>query len=128
VSAALEELAAAPERATRKPKRKQPTQRTLEYLRELGCLEVAVVEKWNPHARIRQDLFGCIDVLAIGADGTTIAVQACSGSGGDAAERVRKIQDSDAVGAMRKAGWSIYVHAWRKNSQGRWVLREVDLS
>ena len=42
-----------------------PTQRTLARLRQEGALEVAIVEHWNPHARIRQDLFGFIDILAI---------------------------------------------------------------
>jgi hypothetical protein len=34
-----------------------PTQRSLAYLRAEGW-QVAIVERWNPHARIRQDLFG----------------------------------------------------------------------
>lgn len=102
-----------------------PTQRTLEHLRKTGCQLVAVVEKWNPHARIRQDLFGCVDVLAI-RDGETIAVQATSGS--NVASRVAKVTDSPALPAMREAGWRVLVHGWRKGSNGRWALREVDVS
>jgi hypothetical protein len=105
-----------------------PTQRTLKELRKRGCPLVQVVERWNPHARVRQDLFGIIDVIAIAADGDIIAVQACSGGGGDAAERVRKISDSPALPHLRKAEITILVHAWRKNSVGKWVLREIDLS
>ena len=41
-----------------------PTQRTLKYLREIGY-HAEVVERWNPHARIRQDLFGFGDIIAI---------------------------------------------------------------
>jgi hypothetical protein len=41
-----------------------PTQRSMAYLKKEGY-RVAVVERWNPHARIRQDLFGVIDLLAI---------------------------------------------------------------
>jgi len=101
-----------------------PTQRTLAELRKRGYT-AAVVEKWNPHARIRQDLFGFIDVLALrGAE--TLAVQTTSASNMSA--RVRKIADADAISAVRDAGWSIVVHGWRKNSKGRWVLREVDVS
>lgn len=105
-----------------------PTQRTLKELRKRGCPLVQVVERWNPHARVRQDLFGIIDVIAIAADGEIIAVQACSGDGGNAAERVRKISESDALPHLRKAEITILVHAWRKNSVGKWVLREIDLS
>lgn len=55
-----------------------PTQRTLKHLRDAGYPLVQVVEKWNPHAHIRQDLYGIIDVLAVGAD--IVGVQATSGS------------------------------------------------
>lgn len=41
-----------------------PTERTLRWLRAEGYI-AAVVEKWNPHARIRQDLFGFADILAM---------------------------------------------------------------
>jgi len=56
-----------------------PTRRSLEHLRKAGAELVAVVERWNPHAKIRQDLFGVVDVLAIHG-GDTIAVQATSDS------------------------------------------------
>jgi hypothetical protein len=101
-----------------------PTQRSLKYLRDDGYM-AAVVEKWNPHARIRQDLFGIVDILAI-RDGETLAVQTTSGSSVSA--RVRKIADSDAIANIRKAGWRFHVHGWRKNSKGRYVLRMVDVS
>lgn len=101
-----------------------PTQRSLKYLKEEGWT-AAVVEKWNPHARIRQDLFGFIDILALKGP-ETIAVQTTSGSNMSA--RVKKIADSKHVTDVRKAGWGIHVHGWRKNAQGRWVLRVVDVS
>lgn len=101
-----------------------PTARTLAELRKDGYL-AAVVEKWNPHAKIRQDLFGCVDVLGI-REGETIAVQATSG--GNVASRVKKMTDTDALYVMRKAGWTIQVWGWRKGSNGRWALRKEDLS
>lgn len=104
--------------------KKSPTQRTLEKLRSEGYT-VAVVERWNPHARIRQDLYGCIDVLAVG-NGKTIAVQATSGS--NVAARVTKLTEAEALSDMRSAGWTILVHGWRKSKNGQWVLREVDCS
>jgi hypothetical protein len=102
-----------------------PTRRSLEHLRKSGADLVAVVERWNPHARIRQDLFGVVDVLAIHGE-TTIAVQATSGS--NVASRVTKLTESPALPVMRAAGWRIVVHGWRKAANGRWTLREVDCS
>lgn len=101
-----------------------PTQRTLKRLRDDGFL-AAVVEKWNPHARIRQDLFGVVDVIGI-REGETIAVQATSGS--NVSARVKKIAESDATPVIRAAGWRFVVHGWRKGANGRWACREVDVS
>lgn len=114
---------AAPTRRKRK-KSKQPTQRSLEYLRKQGY-RAEVVEKWIPHTRQRKDLFGFIDIVAI-RDGETLAVQATAGSA--VAARVSKIGDAEAIGDVRKAGWRIVVHGWRKAANGRWQLREVDCS
>src|SRR5271167_4627948 len=41
-----------------------PTQRSLKLLRERGWT-CQVVERWNQWAKVRQDLFGCLDILAI---------------------------------------------------------------
>lgn len=102
-----------------------PTQLTLRHLRNEGWPAVAVVEVWNPHARIRQDLFGVVDVLAVGPEGT-LAVQCTSRS--NVSSRVRKIGESDHIGAIREAGWSFHVHGWEKQ-KGRWVLaRSVNVS
>lgn len=92
-------------------------------LRKDGWL-AAVVEKWNPHARVRQDLFGIIDVVAV-KDSLTLGVQ-CT-SYGNVSSRVRKIEESDALPALRDAGWSLVVHGWRKVGS-RWKVREVDIS
>lgn len=105
---------------------KSPTQLTLERLRADGWPLVEVTEKWNPHARIRQDLFGFVDVLAVGLNGETLAVQATSAT--NVSTRVRKIAEHPNVGAVREAGWRIVVWGWAKKS-GRWTLaREVDCS
>jgi len=101
-----------------------PTQRSLAHLRADGW-QVAIVEHWNPFARIRQDLFGVLDLLAV-RDGVTLGVQTTSGS--NVSARVKKIAESDAVPALRRAGWAIHVHGWRKGANGRWALREVDCS
>lgn len=101
-----------------------PTARTLAEMRKRGYL-VQVVEKWIPAVKRRQDLYGFIDVLAI-REGEIVGVQATSGD--NVASRVAKIAEHEHVGAVRRAGIRILVHGWRKNAQGRWVLREVDCS
>jgi hypothetical protein len=100
-----------------------PTQRSLAYLRDEGYL-VAIVEHWNPFARIRQDLFGFIDLLAIRRD-ETLAVQVTASG---VSSRVKKIEASPHLGRVREAGWKIFVHGWRKNAAGKYVMRIVDLS
>ena len=103
-----------------------PTQLTLRYLRDVEHWPlVAVVEHWNPHARIRQDLFGFIDVLAVGPHGV-LAVQTTSAA--NVAPRIRKIAEHPNVGHVRDAGIAIHVHGWRKRA-GRWELhRNEDVS
>lgn len=104
--------------------KQSPTQLSLRELRKT-CEAVQVVEKWNPHARIRQDLFGFIDILAIcGAE--TIAVQSTSWANLPA--RVRKIAESEHLAAVRAAGWRILVHGWRMGKSGRYELRCEDIS
>jgi hypothetical protein len=85
--------APSPGKKPRKKSKTSPTQRTLKYLREQGCQLVAVTERWNPHARIRQDLFGIIDVLAL-KDDQVIAVQATAGG---VSARINKIAEADST-------------------------------
>jgi hypothetical protein len=100
-----------------------PTQRTLAEMRKRGFL-AAVVEKWNPHPRIRQDLFGFVDVIAVG-DHEVVAIQATGA--GNVSSRIREIAEHENVGAVRRGGIRILVHGWSKR-RGRWQLREVDVS
>ena len=102
-----------------------PTTLSLKALRDAGYT-VAIVEHFNPHMRIRQDLFGFIDILAI-RPGETLAVQTTSRS--NMAARVRKIAEHPNVAAGREAGWSIQVHGWaQKKPRARWECRTVDVS
>lgn len=96
-----------------------PTQRSLKLLRSQGW-RVAVVEHWNQHARIRQDLYGCIDLLAL-KDGTTLAVQTTSSP--NLAARVTKVRAAEAYPDMVAAGWLIHAHGWVKRPNGRWECR-----
>ena len=100
-----------------------PTQRSLQYLREQGYL-CEVVEHWNPFARVRKDLWGWCDILAIKKN-EVLAVQVTASA---VADRIKKITLSDTVGAVREAGIRIEVHGWRKNAAGKYVMRIEDIS
>ncbi|NDC49039.1 MAG: hypothetical protein EBZ61_08195 [Micrococcales bacterium] len=102
---------------------KSPTQRSLEYLREQGY-HCEVVEKWNPWKRVRQDLWGWCDILAIRRD-EVLAVQVTSSG---VAARIKKIQESDTVLRVREAGIRVEVHGWTKRANGKYVLRVEDIS
>ena len=101
-----------------------PTQLTLRRLRRLGAVP-EVVERWNPHARKRHDLFGIIDVLAL-CCGTTLGVQTTSLS--NVSARRKKILTADVLPAILACGWRIEVEGWyksgRKWESRRWVLTQ----
>lgn len=101
-----------------------PTQLTLRHLRKDGW-QAEVVEHWNPHARRRVDLFGFVDVLAVGEQGT-IAVQATTAA--NVSSRVKKINEHENRDKVLAAGWKVVVYGWEKR-KGRWVLaREVKIT
>ena len=102
---------------------KSPTQRSLEYLREQGY-HCEIVEKWNPWRRVRQDLWGWCDILAIRRN-EVLAVQVTSSG---VAARIKKIQESDTVAQVREAGIRIECHGWTKRANGKYALRVEDIS
>lgn len=87
-----------------------PTQKTLAYLRERGFL-AEVVEKWNPYARVRQDLFGFTDIVAVRGD-STLFVQCTSAANVPA--RRRKIADSESASKVASGTRRIIVMGWKK--------------
>jgi hypothetical protein len=103
---------------------KSPTQLSLAKLREEGYT-VAVVEHWNAFARIRQDLFGFIDLLALKGK-EVLAVQTTTASNMSA--RVKKIGDHENVGLVREAGWTIHVHGWHQDDKKKWHCKVKDVS
>lgn len=93
------------------------------WLLESDGYKVAIVENYNAFTKRKHDLFGCIDILAVGA-GDTIAVQTTSKSNMSA--RRKKIQDSDAYPEMIRSGWRIYVHGWHKEGN-RWRCKVEEI-
>lgn len=115
-----------------------PTQRSLALMRKRGFELVQVVEHWNPHAGIRQDLYGVIDVLCVG-NSEVVAIQTTSDT--HVRDRVRKLETEcvdvrrggelvesvSVLAVLRRAKVRVLVHGWRKR-KGRWLVQEVDLS
>ena len=101
-----------------------PTQLTLKKLKSEGYTTVQIVERWNAFARVRQDLFNIIDVLAV-KDGVTIGIQVTSKSNMSA--RMKKIADNEHVNNLRDANWTILIHGWYKEG-ARWKVKIEDLS
>jgi hypothetical protein len=100
-----------------------PTQRSLARLRKAGYI-AEVVERWNPHARVRHDLWGFIDILCI-KDGETLGVQTTTKANMRARER--KIVEHENYPALVAAGWAIHVHGWVKVGN-RWQVEVIELN
>jgi hypothetical protein len=101
-----------------------PTQRTMDQLRKEGWM-IGIVEKWNHFAKIRQDLFGFIDLVAVKNE-RTIGVQACNDV--DVSPRVNKILDLETANNWLAGGTrEIQVWGWRKRGdrgeQKFWAAR-----
>lgn len=111
-------------------KRKKPhsnVKESLALLKKRGYA-CAIVEKWNPHAKIRQDLFGGIDVLAI-RFGETMGVQ-CSRNDDLAAHRTKLLAEK-RMRTWVEAGNRLVLHGWAmKGARGKrklWEVREQEL-
>jgi len=88
-----------------------PTQRSLKLLRSEGWF-CAITERWNQYAKVRQDLFGFIDILAIKSD-MTMAVQTTTGD--NVSKRIEKIRELQAASLwLESPSRLIVVHGWRK--------------
>ena len=106
-----------------------PTSRSLEKLRNDGYY-AQVVEKWNSFAKIRIDLFGGIDILAV-----KIGIYGCLGiqttSTGNINARVQKLASIPAIKAFLLAGNRLVVWGWAKRgprgSRKTWTLKEREI-
>ena len=89
-----------------------PTQRSKKLLEQQGYT-VAIVEKWNPHANIRQDLFGFIDLLAIHPE-----IKGCLGiqttTRAHQADREKKALANENFQVWLSSGNQFHIHGWAK--------------
>jgi len=99
-----------------------PTARTLLALRKSGY-RAAVCEKWNPHAKVRQDLFNFIDLIAVG-EGRIWGVQVSMM--GDRTRRLEKLTTPPVEAAVRDwlvAGGRVSILAWTKHQPKKGRVR-----
>ncbi len=94
---------------------RSPTQRSLTWLRDQGYT-AQVVERFNHYAKVRQDLFGIIDVLAIkpGEVGT-LGVQATTGT--HRSHRRTKALREPRLSTWLACGNRFELHTWAKRGQ-----------
>jgi len=101
-----------------------PTARSLQYAKRHGW-PAQVVERWNPYAKVRHDLFGCIDLVVLHPEGI-IGVQACAGSSHSA--RRKKALEQPHLHAWLEAGGLFEIWSWAKRGERgkakRWTLRQ----
>jgi hypothetical protein len=95
------------------------TVKSRDKLKEDGFTLVETVERWNSFARVKNDLFGIIDVLAVGG-GVTLAVQVTSRD--NMSSRRKKITESPAYPELLEAGWRVELHGWYKE-KNRWQVK-----
>lgn len=107
-----------------------PTQRTLAKLRKEGWPLVQITERWNAFAKVRQDLFGFVDVLAVKGD-TVLAVQTTSGDNVSARFHKMEILPS-VVHWLQTPSRKIVIHGWSKRGgigkRKLWSCREIFLT
>jgi len=106
-----------------------PTQRALAFCKKQGW-HAQVVERWNPYARVRHDLFGCIDIVVLdGGPGGPLGVQVTSGS--HVANRLAKAQEEPRISAWLASPARFEVWGFsKKGAAGKrklWELRRVPM-
>lgn len=118
--------------ASTKPRRrssKSPTARALADLRDLG-FTAAVVERWNPYAKVRHDLFGVIDIIAMFPDFGILGVQ-CTSRDNHAARRTKALAEPALRTWLECGGrfevWS-YAKQGARGERKTWQLKREELT
>jgi len=106
-----------------------PTQRTRAWCKSHGW-HSAIVEKWNMHAKVRQDMFGFIDLVVLDGQSGPLGVQATSGD--NVAARLTKAIALPELRHWLLSGARFEVWGWRKvGPRGKrklWEVRRVPVT
>lgn len=93
-----------------------PIQRSKKKWEDLGFL-VAIVERWNPWSKTRQDLFGWMDLLVIKGD-MTVGIQTTTAAHiNERIIKIKSLQSSDLW--LNAATRRIVVEGWSKKGPRR---------
>lgn len=99
-------------------KKKSPMQLSLKLMRDEGC-RCGIVEKWNPFAKVRQDLFGFGDILALARGKPREAIIVQTTTIANINSRVNKIREGDAwLDWLAIPNHRIEVHGWALRKRG----------
>lgn len=105
-----------------------PTQRTLAKLRKDGY-QAGVVEKWIPQTKRRLDLFGAIDIVAVG-HGHILGVQCTTAS--NQSSRIAKMRDEPRLTVWMENGGRLQCWGWsKKGPRGKrktWQVSVTELT
>lgn len=111
---------------------RSPTQRSIQLLKEQGYVTY-VAEHYNAFARVRRDLFGFIDIVALHPDKKgLLGVQTTSGA--NLSARIIKAESLPAFSLWLRCGNAVEFHGWRKIITGKvqrtWqpIIRRIDLA
>ena len=91
-----------------------PTARSLAVLREMNYV-VQVVEQWNNYSKTRQDLYGCIDILAVHPEHGILGVQATTTD--NAAKRQTKALAEERLVTWLQGCGPFAVCGWAKRGK-----------
>lgn len=99
-----------------------PSQRAKKHLEKKGW-RIAITEKWNSFAKVRQDLFNFGDLLGMDrVNGDIVMIQATSAS--NHAARRNKICGLDSAKDWIICGGLILLISFKKGKNGRYEARE----
>jgi len=104
-----------------------PTQRTKAALKKRGAIH-QVVERWNAHAKVRIDLFGVIDIVALPTVDGFVRCMGIQATAKGWADRMAKAEAEPRLRDWLAAGCLFEVWGWRKlktrNKNGKLGKRE----
>lgn len=102
----------APKKIRKKKKKRMNAEHLcIQYAEAKGWL-IGIVERWIPYARIRKDLFGFIDLVAIDPEFNVYGIQTTSQSNVNA--RINKIKTHQNYDRVRHSSMKIEVWGWKK--------------
>jgi len=91
---------------------RSPTTMSLKLLRDQGYVPY-VTEHWNAYARVRKDLYGFIDMVALHTEHTgLLGVQTTTGT--NLSARIKKAEGIKAYYLWLVCGNDVEFHGWRK--------------